>query len=61
MRAEADEASIEHEVTGAGRLVPPLVLGQLVREWAFSELRGDSLEEVELEHRSEERRVGKEC
>lgn len=50
MRAEADEASIEHEVTGAGRLVPPLVLGQLVREWAFSELRGDSLEEVELEH-----------
>ena len=50
MRAEADEASIEYEATGAGRLAPPLVLGQLVREWAFSELRGDSLEEVGLEH-----------
>jgi uncharacterized delta-60 repeat protein len=44
VRAEADE------VTGADQPVPPLVLGQLVREWAFSELRGDSLEEVELEH-----------
>ena len=50
MRAEADEASIEYEATGAGRLAPPLVLGQLMREWAFSELRGDSLEEVGLEH-----------
>jgi hypothetical protein len=26
-----------------------LVSGQLVREWAFSELRGDSLEEVEVD------------
>lgn len=30
--------------------MPPLVLGQLVREWEFSELRGDSLEEVMLDH-----------
>jgi hypothetical protein len=28
----------------------PLVLGELIREWAFSELRGDSLEEVGLDH-----------
>jgi uncharacterized delta-60 repeat protein len=28
----------------------PLELGQLTREWGFSELRGDSLEEVELDH-----------
>jgi uncharacterized delta-60 repeat protein len=28
--------------------VPPLVSGEPIREWAFSELRGDSLEEVEL-------------
>ena len=27
---------------------PPLVSGEPIREWAFSELRGDSLEEVEL-------------
>ena len=26
---------------------PPLVSGEPIREWAFSELRGDSLEEVE--------------
>jgi hypothetical protein len=34
---------------GAAATVPPLVSGQLVREWAFSELRGDSLEEVEVD------------
>jgi hypothetical protein len=28
---------------------PPLVSGEPIREWAFSELRGDSLEEVELD------------
>jgi uncharacterized delta-60 repeat protein len=50
MRAEADAANIHNEAAGAGQVVPPLVLGQLVREWGFSELRGDSLTEVELEH-----------
>jgi hypothetical protein len=29
--------------------MPPLLLGQLVREWEFSELRGDALEEVVLD------------
>ena len=28
---------------------PPLVSGEPIREWAFSELRGDSLEEVEVD------------
>ena len=28
---------------------PPLVSGEPIREWAFSELRGDSLAEVELD------------
>ena len=49
MRAEADEASIEYAVTGAGLPEPPLVSGEPIREWAFSELRGDSLEEVEVD------------
>jgi hypothetical protein len=30
--------------------MPPLLLGQLVREWEFSELRGDALKEVVLDH-----------
>src|SRR5215217_1274421 len=38
------------EPGGTIATVPPLELGQLVREWGFSELRGDSLEEVELDH-----------
>jgi hypothetical protein len=29
--------------------VPPVASGQPIREWAFSELRGDSLEEVEVD------------
>ena len=32
-----------------GPLVPPLVAGKPVRQWSFTELRGDELEEVELD------------
>ena len=31
-------------------IVPPLVSGQLIREWQFSELRGDALDEVVVDH-----------
>ena len=39
----------QQRLAGATRpplVVPPLVSGQLIREWQFSELRGDALDEV---------------
>jgi hypothetical protein len=36
-------------VTAGRPMTPPLLQGQPIREWAFSELRGDSLEEVGLD------------
>jgi uncharacterized delta-60 repeat protein len=38
---------MRHSIHGTAT-EPPLVSGEPIREWAFSELRGDSLEEVEL-------------
>ena len=39
---------MQHSIHGTAT-EPPLVSGEPIREWAFSELRGDSLEEVELD------------
>jgi uncharacterized delta-60 repeat protein len=39
---------MQHSIHGTAT-EPPLVSGEPIREWAFSELRGDSLEEVEVD------------
>ena len=39
---------MQHSIHGTAT-EPPLVSGEPIREWAFSELRGDSLDEVELD------------